>query len=148
MQKWDLLAHSFLMRPTSSVEGFIYQCIWKNHQKIKENTFLADADRLKDVDIHLYIAFIFSCLVNFRPVGAGRIFVFMAEVKIWWAIKIKGWVRALNLHLGVLTVIFEGFAFHLPGGSQEMFPLIQFQRKLFQVKSVFRTVLVKKTYRL
>lgn len=27
------------------------------------------------------------CLVNFRPVGAGRIFTFMAEVKSWWAMK-------------------------------------------------------------
>lgn len=31
----------------------------------------------------------FSCLVNLGPVGAGRIFAIMAEVKIWWAMKIK-----------------------------------------------------------
>lgn len=98
---------------------------------------------LTDEETFIYtrtFAIIFSCLVNFRPVGAGRIFAFMAEVKIWWAIKIKGWVRELKLHNGVLKAAFQGFASHLSGGSQEMFPLIQFQRKLFKVESVFTTV--------
>lgn len=33
MQKWDLLAHSFHMRPTPSAEDFIYLCIRENQQK-------------------------------------------------------------------------------------------------------------------
>lgn len=32
-QKWDLLAHSFHMRPTPSAEDFIYLCIRENQQK-------------------------------------------------------------------------------------------------------------------
>lgn len=55
MQKWDLLAHSFHMRPMPSVEDFIYLCIWENHQKMEENAFLADADKWKDIHIHPYL---------------------------------------------------------------------------------------------
>lgn len=33
MQKWDLLANSFHMRPTPSAEDFIYLCIRENQQK-------------------------------------------------------------------------------------------------------------------
>lgn len=145
MQKWDLLGHSFHMRPTPSVEDFIYRCILENHQKKEKiQSWLIVTDEKTFIYRHTF-AIIFSCLVNFRPVGAGRIFTFMAEVKIWWAVKIKGWVRELKRANGVLKAAFQRFASHLSGGSQEMFPLIQSQRKLFKVESVFTTVLVKKT---
>lgn len=46
----------------------------------------------------------------------------------------------LKEHNGVFKAAYEGFASHLSGGSQEKFPYIQFQRKLFDVESVFKTV--------
>lgn len=58
-KKWRK-AHSWLL--LTDEKPFIYTCTFAN---------------------------IFSCLVNLGPVGAGRIFPFMAEVSIWWAMKIK-----------------------------------------------------------
>lgn len=58
-EKWRK-THSWLM--LTDEKPFIYTCTFAN---------------------------IFSCLVNLGPVGAGRIFPFMAEVRMWWAMKIK-----------------------------------------------------------
>lgn len=106
MQKWDLLANSFHMRPTPSAEDFIYLCIWENQQKNggKHIYWLMLTDE-KPFIYTCTFANIFSCLVNLGPVGAGRIFPFMAEVKIWWAMKIKKrWVRELKRHNGILKL--------------------------------------------
>lgn len=58
---------------------------------------------------------IFSCLVNLGLVGTGQIFAFMAEVRIWWAVKMKRGVREMRLHSGVLKAVFVGFSFQLWG---------------------------------
>lgn len=90
MQRWwDLLAHSFHMRPTPSSGGFYLPMHLGEPSKNGKKWLM-----LTDEKTFIYtrsFAIIFSCFVNVRPVGAGRIFAFMSEVKIWWAIKIKGW---------------------------------------------------------
>lgn len=69
----EICLHILSTRPTPSAEDFIYLCIWDNHEKTPKHSWLMLTDE-KTFKYTRNLAIIFSCLVHFRPVGAGRIF--------------------------------------------------------------------------
>lgn len=82
-------AHSFHMKPTPSLEDTIYLCFQEKQQKWKEIHTRLKLTAVKTCIYMCTFANIFSCMVNLRPVWAGRICAFTVNLKIWWVMEIK-----------------------------------------------------------